>query len=162
MKRLLLLAALAAVAVSAGCGKVIDHVLGIKEYSQQELRGIAADALAAVSSPEALANDCAVAVACRQADVSNHLVRLLQATPEWAEMTELRPFAEKLPNFMERVELPKDPDRDLPPYVWLRFGSHARYAWLLLFPSEPAPHRFLSTCEKLSPTVYLSHALPPF
>lgn len=160
MKRLLLLAALAAMAASAGCGKAIDHVLGIKEYSPQELRGIAADALAAVSSPEALANDCAVAVACQQSAASNHLVRVLQTTPEWAEMTELRPFAEKLPNFMERVKLPKDPDRDLPPYVWLRFGSHSRYAWLRLFPSEPAPHPFLSTCEKLSGTVYLSHTLP--
>ena len=160
MKRLLLLAALAAMAASAGCGKAIDHVLGIKEYSPQELRGIATDALAAVSSPDALANDCAVAVACQQSAASNHLVRVLQTTPEWAEMTELRPFAEKLPNFHVLVALPKVPDRDLPPHVWLRFGSHARYAWLLLFPSEPAPHPFLSTCENLSGTVYLSHTLP--
>lgn len=154
------LAVLAAVLASAGCGKAVDHVLGIKEYSRQELLDIATDALAAVSSPDALANDCAVVVACQQSAASNHLVRVLQTTPEWAETTELRPFAEKLPNFHELVALPKEPDRDLPPYVWLRFGSHSRYAWLLLFPSEPAPHPFLSTCEKLSGTVYLSHTLP--
>ena len=159
MKKLaLLLSLLVLAAVSVGCGKAANHIVGIKECSQQDLRDIATNALASVSSTTALTNDCAVVVAWRQSGPSNHLLR---ATTEWAGTAELRPFAEKLPNFTEDIALPKDPAKDLPPYVWLRFGSHARYAWLLLFPSEPAPHSFLSTCEKLSDTVYLSNALPP-
>ena len=144
--------------VAVGCGKAANCIVGTKEYSQQDLRDIATNALASVSSTAALTNDCAVVVAWRQSGPSNHLLR---ATAEWAGTAELRPFAEKLPYFTEEVALPKDPAKDLPPYVWLRFGSHARYAWLLLFPSKPAPHSFLSTCEKLSDTVYLSNALPP-
>ena len=162
MKRLSLLLplfALAAGTVSVGCGEAANHLVGIKEYSQQDLRDIATNALASVSSTTALTNDCAVVVAWRQSGPSNHLLR---ATAEWAGTAELRPFAEKLPNFTEDIALPKNPAKDLPPYVWLRFGSHARYAWLLLFPSEPAPHSFLSTCEKLSDTVYLSNAVAPF
>ena len=154
---LLIIPLLAVVAV--GCGKAANCIVGTKEYSQQDLRDIATNALASVSSTAALTNDCAVVVAWRQSGPSNHLLR---ATAEWAGTAELRPFAEKLPNFTEDIALPKDPAKDLPPYVWLRFGSHARYAWLLLFPSEPAPHSFLSTCEKLSDTVYLSKAAAPF
>ena len=159
MKRTLLLLPLLALAVAASvdCGKAVNHIVGIKEYSQQELRDIATNALASVSSSAALTNDCAVVVAWRQSGPSNTLLRV---ATEWAGTAELRPFAERLPNFEERIALPKDPANDLPPYVWLRFGSHARYAWLLLFPSEPAPHSFLSSCEKLSDTVYLSNALP--
>ena len=157
MKRTILLLAIAA--ASVGCGKLVEQSIGITDYTQDQLRDIATNALASVSSPSALTNDCAAVVAWRQSGSSNHLLR---ATAEWAGTTELRPFAEKLPNFEERIALPKDPAKDLPPYVWLRFGSHARYAWLLLFPSEPAPHSFLSTCEKLSDTVYLSKAAAPF
>ena len=157
MKRPILLLAIAA--ASVGCGKLVEQSTGITDYTQEQLRDIATNALASVSSPAALTNDCAVMVAWRQSSPPNHLLR---ATTEWAGTAELRPFAEKLPNFTEDVALPKDPAKDLPPYVWLRFGSHARYAWLLLFPSEPAPHSFLSTCEKLSDTVYLSNAVAPF
>ena len=156
-RSILLLLALAAVAASVGCGKAANSIVGTKEYSQQDLRDIATNALASVSSTVELTNVCAVVVAWGQSSPSD---RLLRATAEWSGTTELRPFAERLPNFEERIALPKDPAKDLPPYVWLRFGSHARYAWLLLFPSEPAPHSFLSTCEKLSDTVYLSNANP--
>ena len=156
MKRTILLLAIAA--ASVGCGKLVEQSIGITDYTQDQLRDIATNALASVSSPAALTNDCAAVVAWRQSGPSNHLLR---ATAEWAGTTELRPFAEKLPNFEERIALPKDPAKDPPPYVWLRFGSHSRYAWLLLFPSAPAPHSFLSTCEKLSNTVYLSNSLPP-
>ncbi len=155
MKRPILLLAIAA--ASVGCGKLVEQSIGITDYTQEQLRDIATNALASVSSPAALTNDCAVMVAWRQSSPPNHLLR---ATTEWAGTTELRPFAETLPNFMEEIALPKDPAKDLPPYVWLRFGSHSRYAWLLLFPSAPAPHAFLSTCEKLSDTVYLSNARP--
>ena len=148
-----------------GCGKLIDRAIGITDYTDEQLRDIATNALASVSSPTNLTNDCAILVDAAQtaaAGSSVHHLFYFGEFPEWAKTADLRSFSNMLPNMDEIIVLPIDPDKDLPAFIWMRFGSHSNYAWLLLFPSAPAPHPFLSSCEKLSETLYLSHSFVPF
>ena len=158
--------------ILVGCGQLINHAIGITDitnYTDNQLRDIATNALASVSSPTNLAGDCAILVDAAQtaaAGVDRGTRGLnryfFEDFPEWAKTADLRSFSEKLPNVHEFVVLPRDPAKDLPAFIWMRFGSHSNYAWLLIFPSAPAPHPFLSSCEKLSDTLYLSLSFVPF
>ena len=161
--RFLLLVILAAAFV--GCGQLIDRAIGITDYTDKQLHDIATNALASVSSPTNLTNDCTILVDAAQTAAAGSSVRhnfYFHDFPEWAKTADLRSFSDMLPNMSEMIVLPRDPAKDLPAFIWMRFGSHSNYAWLLLFPSAPAPHPFLSSCEKLSDTLYLSNSIAPF
>ena len=117
--------------VLVGCGQLINHAIGITDYTDNQLRDIATNALASVSSPTNLTNDCTILVDAAQTAAAGSSVRhnfYFHDFPEWTKTADLRSFSDMLPNMSEMIVLPRDPAKDLPAFIWMRFGSHSNYA----------------------------------